>query len=346
MKYHHGLQVSVVLLLSQGARHGVHAFAIPTPIIDFAIGGMAGGAGAFAAYPLDYITAQMQTETCKYNNGAECFIETVKEGGPLALYRGAGVQVLGIAPEKAIKLNVNDFIRTLLVSNPCGITVGGEIVAGAIAGLCQVIATSPLETIKVALQTSDKTFDDVMKDIGGIGGLFHGAQACMARDVIFTALLFPIYSHLRMVMPDFFAGSIAGIIATFAATPADVVKTRILSQETSTKPLPIGPTQRMFEVWTDVPDMSAFTMGWSSSRPRTVSATAMSATSRNTWEPDEPQRLDRNPFVVGCKIAEKEGPMVLLSGVSERCIGSIPRFGLTLALYDVLKTMVVETQVV
>ena len=116
-----------------------------------------------------------------------------------------------------------------------------------------------------------------------------------------------ILTLVLLFIADFFAGSIAGIIATFAATPADVVKTRILSQETSTKPLPIGPTQRMFEVWTDVPDMSAFTMGWSSSRPRTVSATAMSATSRNTWEPDEPQRLDRNPFVVGCKIAEKEG---------------------------------------
>jgi solute carrier family 25 aspartate/glutamate transporter 12/13 len=175
---------------------------VPTPLVDFAIGGIAGGAGAFAAYPLDYITAQMQKEQSQYKDGLECLVETCNEGGPLFLYRGAGVQVLGIAPEKAIKLNVNDLMKHLLTSCSGGtLTLGGEVMSGALAGLCQVIATSPLETIKVALQTSDKTLAEVMEEVGGVGGLFRGAEACMARDIVFTALLFPMYSHLRMVMP-------------------------------------------------------------------------------------------------------------------------------------------------
>jgi solute carrier family 25 aspartate/glutamate transporter 12/13 len=195
-------QTLLVLLLQSACLHSARSFVVPTPLVDFAIGGIAGGAGAFAAYPLDYITAQMQKEQSQYKDGLECLVETCNEGGPLFLYRGAGVQVLGIAPEKAIKLNVNDLMKHLLTSCSGGtLTLGGEVMSGALAGLCQVIATSPLETIKVALQTSDKTLAEVMEEVGGVGGLFRGAEACMARDIVFTALLFPMYSHLRMVMP-------------------------------------------------------------------------------------------------------------------------------------------------
>ena len=195
-------QTILSLLLQASLLNDASSFAIPTPLIDFAIGGIAGGVGAFAAYPLDYITAQMQSGKSKANNGHDCLVDTLNEGGPLLLYRGAGVQVVGVAPEKAIKLNTNDLVKSILTASSGGtITLGGEVMAGAIAGLCQVIATAPLETLKVALQTSDKTLAEVMEDIGGSGGLFKGAQACMARDLVFNALLFPMYCHLRMVMP-------------------------------------------------------------------------------------------------------------------------------------------------
>lgn len=196
----------------------------------------AGGVGAFVAYPVDYVTSQLQTSSgkTKYKNGVDCFIQTVQRGGPLQLFRGVNVQVAGVAPEKAIKLGVNDMVKGMLAGSFGGVSLWGEILAGAVAGVCQVrvggnvgrcfiaelrtqypftfvclfltqvVATSPLEVLKVGLQTSNTTIDELMVEIGGLPGLFRGAEACILRDVILSATLFPIYSHAHEVLPGQF----------------------------------------------------------------------------------------------------------------------------------------------
>ena len=330
----------VVVFLSQ-KELSVTAFAIPPPLVEFTVGAIAGGAGAFAAYPFDYIKSQMQTEHGKenYKNGFDCLKNTLAQGGPLLLYRGAGITSLGNAPEKALKLNSHDFAKSMIISSNGGtVTVGIEILAGIIAGVVQVILTSPLETVKVGLQTSELTLEEVMEEIGGLPGLFKGAEACIARDIIFNAMLFPVYSHMRIGMPDYLAGAIAGVMATFVATPTDVVKTRILSQDKYSRGRRSGVSVTSFAP---------------SSQPRLATATAMAAMKNDDTESEvycesyskyrnDDYLIDRNPFVVAYKISEREGPKVLFSGVFERCVGSVPRFGLTLSLHDVLKTISIQ----
>lgn len=73
----------------------------------------------------------------------------------------------------------------------------------------------------------------------GVLGLYKGASACLLRDVPFSAIYFPTYSHLKK---DFFgesptkklgvlqlltAGAIAGMPAAYLTTPCDVIKTRL-----------------------------------------------------------------------------------------------------------------------
>lgn len=73
----------------------------------------------------------------------------------------------------------------------------------------------------------------------GLMGLYKGASACLLRDVPFSAIYFPSYSHLKK---DFFgegpnkklgilqlltAGAIAGMPAAYLTTPCDVIKTRL-----------------------------------------------------------------------------------------------------------------------
>ena len=73
----------------------------------------------------------------------------------------------------------------------------------------------------------------------GLVGLYKGASACLLRDVPFSAIYFPTYSHLKR---DFFgesptkklgilqlltAGAIAGMPAAYLTTPCDVIKTRL-----------------------------------------------------------------------------------------------------------------------
>jgi solute carrier family 25 (mitochondrial aspartate/glutamate transporter), member 12/13 len=61
----------------------------------------------------------------------------------------------------------------------------GQVLSGAVAGACQVVASSPLEVMKVGLQTSGMTVDQVWNEVGGVRGLFRGPpQACILRDVL------------------------------------------------------------------------------------------------------------------------------------------------------------------
>jgi solute carrier family 25 aspartate/glutamate transporter 12/13 len=176
-------------------QHTTTAMLVPDPIVHFSTGAVAGGMGAVAAYPFDYIKSQMQTElgSSKFKSGWHAFCFTVKEN-PLLLYKGVGVQVLGIAPEKGIKLGVNDVLHTSFVTSMGVFPIWAQIVSGGVAGACQVVASSPLEVLKVGLQTSDMTFPQVWNQVGGFKGLFRGAEACILRDVLFTAVCFPLYA--------------------------------------------------------------------------------------------------------------------------------------------------------
>lgn len=58
-----------------------------------------------------------------------------------------------VAPEKAIKLAMNDFVRGRFKDQKTGeIPLLGEIIAGGTAGGSQVLFTNPLEIVKIRLQ--------------------------------------------------------------------------------------------------------------------------------------------------------------------------------------------------
>ena len=71
------------------------------------------GVGAFTVYPIDLVKTRMQNQRIAadagevlYRNSFDCFRKVIKYEGALGLYRGLGPQLVGVAPEKAIKLTV------------------------------------------------------------------------------------------------------------------------------------------------------------------------------------------------------------------------------------------------
>ena len=89
---------------------------------------------------------------------------------------------------------------------------------------------------------------------------------------------------------------------SFVATPPDFIKTRILSQDECVK----GRSKHLAQCELD-------------------------------YDGDNDYVNDINPFVVAHKIARTEGLAVFFTGVNERMLGSIPRFGVTLAMHDFLE---------
>nr|XP_032513147.1 calcium-binding mitochondrial carrier protein Aralar1 isoform X1 [Danaus plexippus plexippus] len=216
----------------------------------FTLGSIAGAVGASAVYPIDLVKTRMQNQRTgsfigevAYRNSWDCFKKVIRHEGIFGLYRGLVPQLIGVAPEKAIKLTMNDLVRDKFMDKKGNISLYAEILAGACAGGSQVVFTNPLEIVKIRLQVAGEIAGgskvkawSVVKDLG-LFGLYKGAKACLLRDVPFSAIYFPAYAHVKAKFADengynhpltlLAAGAIAGVPAASLVTPADVIKTRL-----------------------------------------------------------------------------------------------------------------------
>ncbi|KAI9656560.1 MAG: mitochondrial aspartate-glutamate transporter agc1 [Bathelium mastoideum] len=280
----------------------------------FALGSIAGAFGAFMVYPIDLVKTRMQNQRSTrvgqlmYKNSIDCAKKVISNEGVLGLYSGVLPQLVGVAPEKAIKLTVNDLIRGKFSEAKTGkIWWPHELLAGGCAGAAQVIFTNPLEIVKIRLQVQGelaKKSSDVPKRSAmwivknlGLVGLYKGASACLLRDVPFSAIYFPSYNHLKR---DFFgespnkklgilqlltAGAIAGMPAAYLTTPCDVIKTRLQVE----------------------------------ARKGEATYTSLRQCARLVWQ--------------------QEGFRAFFKGGPARILRSSPQFGFTLAGYEVLQAM-------
>uniref|UniRef100_A0AAY4DL45 EF-hand domain-containing protein n=1 Tax=Denticeps clupeoides TaxID=299321 RepID=A0AAY4DL45_9TELE len=273
----------------------------------FMLGSVAGAVGATAVYPIDLVKTRMQNQRTSgsfvdelmYKNSFDCFKKVVRYEGFSGLYRGLVPQLLGVAPEKAIKLTVNDFVRGKTMTKDGTVPLPAEILAGGCAGGSQVIFTNPLEIVKIRLQVAGEITTgprvsalSVIRDLGFFG-LYKGAKACFLRDIPFSAIYFPCYAHTKASLADeegrvgpgklLLAGALAGMPAASLVTPADVIKTRLQ-----------------------------------------VAARAGQTTYSG---------------VIDCfwKILREEGPLAFWKGAGARVFRSSPQFGVTLVTYEVLQ---------
>lgn len=215
----------------------------------FTMGSIAGACGATAVYPIDLVKTRMQNQRtghllnrAAYSNSFACFRKVIRNEGFFGLYRGLLPQIVGVAPEKAIKLTTNDFVRDKFTVGG-HIPLGAEIVAGGCGGASQVVFTNPLEIVKIRLQVAGEVRGgakvnvfSVLRDLGFLG-LYKGATACFLRDIPFSAIYFPVYAHAKLASADdkgknspaslFCSAFIAGVPAAGLVTPADVIKTRL-----------------------------------------------------------------------------------------------------------------------
>ncbi|KAJ1723648.1 mitochondrial aspartate-glutamate transporter agc1 [Coemansia erecta] len=289
-------------------------------------GAVAGVTGVSIIFPLDMVKTRLQNQKpvngrLPYRGGVDCFQQIVRNEGVRGLYRGLVPNLAGVTPEKAIKLAVNDIMRGVLADR-AGTSIDRLPVmygalAGATAGLCQVIATNPMEIVKIQMQVaattqpvsasgataaatataaaaggSEVTAMGIVRQLG-IRGLYKGTAATLLRDVPFSFLFFPLQAlfaqkihyqlhanHDKPSTLSVLAGStVAGIIAAGSVTPADVIKTRLQS---SSQPTP---------AYNGVVDCAT-------------------------------------------RIMKSEGPAAFFKGTVPRCLTMAPLFGIALMMYD------------
>lgn len=120
---------------------------------NFGLGSMAGAFGAFMVYPIDLVKTRLQNQRGAvpgqrlYKNSIDCFQKVVRNEGVRGLYSGVLPQLVGVAPEKAIKLTVNDLARKWLTDKDGNISLVREMIAGGSAGGCQVVSPPRIANI-------------------------------------------------------------------------------------------------------------------------------------------------------------------------------------------------------
>ena len=215
---------------------------LPLPI-KLGVGAIAGIIGTSCIFPIDMIKTRMQASASS-SNPVKVFQSIIaNEGGIKALYRGLGPNLIGVTPEKAIKLAANELFREYFEKDDGSIEVIHEVIAGGGAGFCQVIATNPMEIVKIRMQmqallppAERQSTLEVVKALG-IRGMYTGTLATLARDVPFSILFFPAYANIKKHLADekgnnsfgstLLSGGVAGAFAAGAVTPSDVIKTRL-----------------------------------------------------------------------------------------------------------------------
>lgn len=297
-------QPQVVVEESNGVSPWVKAV---EPVYRFVLAGVGGATGATTVYPIDLVKTRLQNQRgslageIMYKNSLDCAMKVLKNEGFFGLYRGLLPQLVGVSPEKAIKLTTNDTMRDFFTDKEGNIQLWQESIAGGCGGMCQVMFTNPIEIVKIRLQVAGEMAETsrlgagrVMRDLG-FRGLYKGASACFLRDIPFSAIYFPLYAHMKKwtsnaqgyngVASLFFSGFIAGVPAAGLLTPADVIKTRLQVV-----------ARKGQQTYTGLTDCFR-------------------------------------------KILKTEGPRAFWKGAPARILRSSPQFGVTLATYELLQRL-------
>ena len=218
---------------------GVIAFRVPL-YQKMMCGGIAGVIGLSTVFPVDLIKTRLQILSSGNQAGISYVCRDVlAKHGMFGFYRGLGTTAVMVAPEKAVKLGVNDYLRDVFCDfDRTKETVAQQVAAGALTGVVQVAVTNPMEIMKIRLQSADSAITPLqtMRELG-LRGLYTGSAVTLLRDVPYNIIFFLTYIELKRALTSptgevsreriLGSGVAAGMIAAFAGTPMDVVKSRI-----------------------------------------------------------------------------------------------------------------------
>lgn len=303
----------------------------------------------------------------RFNNVFDCARTIFRHEGLRGLYRGLPPALVGVFPEKAIKLSMNDYLSAVLSRPDGSISIPMAMLAGGGAGFSQVVVTNPMELVMINMQNNaakgaaNHNMFRLARDLG-LAGLYRGTQATLLRDIPFSMIFFSMNTYLRehlrgedgklQMRNVFLAGIASGSTAAFLSTPMDVIKTRLqagASAEAKSSKLPathIGAATTSASTHqggaTD-----ASPVGAPDSSTRRFSTVARRGLAATASPPPTPQPAGANAAsvqytgIAHCArhIYAREGVVGFFAGAFPRVLIISPLFGITLFFYDVQRRL-------
>ncbi|VAI57012.1 unnamed protein product [Triticum turgidum subsp. durum] len=208
-------------------------------------GAIAGAVSRTFVAPLETIRTHLMVGSSGADSMAGVFRWIMRTEGWPGLFRGNAVNVLRVAPSKAIEHFTYDTAKKYLTpeaGEPAKVPIPTPLVAGALAGVASTLCTYPMELVKTRLTIEKDVYDNLLHAFvkivrdEGPGELYRGLAPSLIGVVPYAAANFYAYETLRGVyrrasgkeevgnVPTLLIGSAAGAIASTATFPLEVAR--------------------------------------------------------------------------------------------------------------------------
>ncbi|KAJ8751747.1 hypothetical protein K2173_025927 [Erythroxylum novogranatense] len=207
-------------------------------------GGIAGAVSRTAVAPLETIRTHLMVGSSGHTT-TEVFNNILKTDGWTGLFRGNLVNVIRVAPSKAIELFAYDTVNKNLSPRPgeqAKIPISASLIAGACAGVSSTICTYPLELVKTRLTIQRGVYKGIVDAFlkilreEGPAELYRGLAPSLIGVIPYAATNYYAYDTLRKAYRKIFKqerignietlliGSAAGAISSSATFPLEVAR--------------------------------------------------------------------------------------------------------------------------
>ncbi|CAN6441898.1 unnamed protein product [Victoria cruziana] len=207
-------------------------------------GAVAGAVSRTAVAPLETIRTHLMVGSSG-NSTIEVFRNIMETEGWKGLFRANFVNVIRVAPSKAIELFAYETVRKHLSPKPGEspkVPVPASLVAGAVAGMSSTLCTYPLELVKTRITIQRDIYNNMVHaflkivEEEGLGGLYRGLTPSIIGVVPYAATNYFAYDTLRKAYKKVFKtedignvatlliGSAAGAISSGATFPLEVAR--------------------------------------------------------------------------------------------------------------------------
>lgn len=187
----------------------------------FIHGAISGAVGVTMSHPFDTIKTCIQDKKPKPTNFK-------------GLYRGFTSPLFGVGLEKSIVFGVYTNTKKAFEKNSLSVPI-----AGAVSGFCASFIVTPVEKIKILLQTGQQVKMNQLTP----KYMFQGLSATFTRETLGFAIYFSFYESMKRklyqnnitTLGSFVLGGLSGSLAWCFIYPQDCIKTRMQAHSKNNK---------------------------------------------------------------------------------------------------------------
>ncbi|KAK3117149.1 carrier protein ymc1 [Teratosphaeriaceae sp. CCFEE 6253] len=232
---------------------------------DLFAGAVGGVAQVLIGQPFDIVKVRLQT-TSNYTGALDCASQILKNEGASAFYKGTLTPLIGIGACVSVQFGAFNYARrafearnassaplsSKLTTDPRPLSYGQYYAAGAFAGVANTLLSSPIEHIRIRLQTQPhgaaRLYSGPLDCIRTLSrspnvarGLYRGTSVTLLREAQAYGAWFLAFEYLmqsdvarnrisRKEVPTWkiaLYGGLAGEALWISSYPLDVVKSKM-----------------------------------------------------------------------------------------------------------------------